>query len=305
VGTNWSPSWRREPLYAAAGALIMVAALATGVRAASMDVTVRAPASLTVMAERVRTIEWPPLEEALVRAGLEPPPRVRVTLVAEDDPDARATPSWIVGQAFGPLDVVVFPARVGAYPYSSLESVLWHEVVHLALSVQARGQPLPRWFHEGVAMSIERGWGFTSQVRLGLAAAGEPGLADLGRLFNSNAEPEAARAYLLASTLIADLRQQHGAAAPGAIVGLVAQGIPFSRAFEMHTGETQEAAAARVWRLYQGWTSWIPVVTGASALWIAILGLAAVAFVASRGRRRRRRKQWDEEELEPRGGRDG
>ena len=264
-----------------------------------MDVTVRAPASLTAMAERVRDVEWPPLEEALVRAGLEPPPRVRVTLVGEDDPAARATPSWIVGQAFGSLDVVVFPARVGAYPYSSLESVLWHEVVHLALSVQARGQPLPRWFHEGVAMSIERGWGFTSQVRLGLAAAGEPGLADLGRLFNSNAEPETARAYLLASTLIADLRQRHGAAAPGAIVGLVSQGIPFPRAFELHTGETQEAAAARVWRLYQGWTSWIPVVTGASALWIAILGLAVIAFVASRARRRRRRERWDEEEIEP------
>jgi len=277
----------------------MIGALATGARAASMDVTVRAPASLTSVAERVRTMEWPRLEEALVRAGLQPPPRVRVTLVGEDDADARATPAWIVGQAFGSLDVVVFPARVGVYPYSSLESVLWHEVVHLALSVHARGQPLPRWFHEGVAMSAERGWGFTSQVRLGLAAAGEPGLADLGRLFASNAQPETARAYLLASTLIADLRQRHGAAAPGAIVSLVSAGIPFPHAFELHTGETQEAAAARVWRLYQGWTSWIPVVTGASALWIAILGLAVIAFVASRSRRRRRRERWDGEESEP------
>ena len=264
-----------------------------------MDVTVRAPASLEVVAERVRAMEWPALEQALVRAGLEPPPRVRVTLVGEDDPDARATPSWIVGQAFGSLDVVIFPARVGAYPYGSLESVLWHEVVHLALSIHAQGYPLPRWFHEGVAMSVERGWDFTSQVRLGLAVAGDPGLADLGRLFRSNAQPETARAYLLASTLIADLRQRHGAAAPGAIVGLVSRGIPFPQAFELHTGETPEAAAARVWHLYRGWTSWIPVVTGAPALWIAILGLAVIAFVASRGRRRRRRELWDDEETEP------
>lgn len=300
MGKTGTRSARRECRYgAAAAALVVVGALAADASAGSIDVTVQAPASLEAMAERVRDVEWPPLEEALVRAGLEPPPRVRVTLVGEDDPAARATPSWIVGQAFGSLDVVVFPARVGAYPYGSLESVLWHEVVHLALSVQARGQPLPRWFHEGVAMSIERGWGFTSQVRLGLAAAGEPGLADLGRLFNSNAEPETARAYLLASTLIADLRQRHGAAAPGTIVGLVSRGIPFPRAFELHTGETQEAAAARVWRLYQGWTSWIPVVTGASALWVAILGLAVIAFVASRARRRRRRELWNEEEIEP------
>jgi hypothetical protein len=278
----------------------MVVTLATEASTASMDVTVRAPASLTAVAERVRTMDWAPLEEALVRAGLEPPPRVRVTLVGEDDPDARATPSWIVGQAFGSLDVVVFPSRVGVYPYSSLESVLWHEVVHLALSVQARDEPLPRWFHEGVAMSVERGWGFTSQIRLRLAVAGEPGLADLGRLFSSNAEPETARAYLLASTLIADLRQRRGADTPGAIVRLVSQGIPFPRAFEMHTGETPEAAAARVWRRYQEWTNWIPVVTGASALWIATLGLAVIAFVASRFRRRRRREVWDDEEFERR-----
>lgn len=278
----------------------MVVTLATEAGTASMDVTVRAPASLTAVAERVRTMDWAPLEEALVRAGLEPPPRVRVTLVGEDDPAARATPSWIVGQAFGSLDVVVFPSRVGVYPYSSLESVLWHEVVHLALSIQARDEPLPRWFHEGVAMSIERGWGFTSQMRLRLAVAGEPGLADLGRLFSSNAEPETARAYLLASMLIADLRQRRGADAPGAIVRLVSRGIPFPRAFEMHTGETPGAAAARVWRRYQEWTNWIPVVTGASALWIAILGLAVIAFVASRFRRRRRREVWDDEEFERR-----
>src|SRR5688572_14640725 len=60
VGTNWSRAWRRERLYAAAGALVMAGVLATGARAASMDVTVRAPASLAVVAERVRTMEWSP-----------------------------------------------------------------------------------------------------------------------------------------------------------------------------------------------------------------------------------------------------
>ena len=76
VATNWFP--------AAAGALVMVGALAAGASAASTDVTVQTPASLAVVAERVRMMEWPPLEEALVRAGLEPPPHVRVTLVSED-----------------------------------------------------------------------------------------------------------------------------------------------------------------------------------------------------------------------------
>lgn len=282
-----------------AAALVLVGALAFDAGATPMEVTIEGAPSLAATAERIRTMEWPPLAEALVRAGLDPPRRVHVTLIGEDQPAARATPPWIVGQAIGSIDVVIFPARIGAYPYGSLESVLWHEVVHLALSDHARGQPLPRWFHEGVAMSVERGWGFNSQVRLALAVAGEPGLADLGGLFGSNAEPETARAYLLASMLIADLRQRHGAAAPGAIVDLVARGVPFPRAFELHTGETPEAAAARAWRRYQGWPSWIPVLTGPSALWLAIVGLAVIAFIASRSRRQRRRARWDEEEIGP------
>ena len=53
--------------------------------------------------------------------------------------------------------IVVFPARAGAYPYDSLESVVWHEVVHLALSAPA-GNQSPRWFHEGVAMSVDKGY---------------------------------------------------------------------------------------------------------------------------------------------------
>ena len=155
---------------------------------------------------------------------------------------------WIVGLASGSADIAIFPERIGSYPYDSLESVVWHEVVHLALSAQAGDRPLPRWFHEGVAMSVEKGWGVTSQVQLLLAAGGSPGLADLERLFNAGTQPESASAYLLAAALVSDLRQRHGAAVPGAIVDRVARGAVFAEAFALETGETPDEAAARAWQ---------------------------------------------------------
>jgi len=127
-----------------------------------VDLTVGAPASLAPAAERVRRVDRQQLVEALARAGLAIPPEIRITLIAEDDLRARATPVWIVGLASGRHDIAIFPERIGSYPYDSLESVVWHEVVHLALSTQAGDRPLPRWFHEGVAMSVEKGWGATS-----------------------------------------------------------------------------------------------------------------------------------------------
>lgn len=262
-----------------------------------LDLTVEAPASLAPAADRVRRMDREQLAEALARAGLTIPPRIRVTVIAEEDPRARATPMWIVGLASGRHDMAIFPERIGVYPYDSLESVVWHEVVHLALSAQAGDHPLPRWFHEGVAMSVEKGWGVTSQVELLLAAGGSSGLADLEQLFNSETRPETETAYLLAAALVSDLRQRHGAAVPGAIVDRVAHGVDFAEAFTLETGDTPDEAAARAWEVYRRWTSWIPVVTSAVSLWIGILVLAVLAFLARLRKRWRRRRQWDREEM--------
>jgi hypothetical protein len=122
-------------------------------------------------------------------------------------------------------------------------------------------------------------------------------LADLERLFNSATLPETATAYLLAAALVSDVRQRHGAAVPGAIVNRVARGTSFVEAFTLETGDTPDEAAARAWQIYRRWTSWIPAVTSAYSLWIGILILAVVAFLATLRKRWRRRRQWDREEL--------
>ena len=272
-----------------------------------MDLRVDAGSSLDPLADRVRNIDRQELAAVLGRAGLDVPPQVHVTLIAEDDARALATPRWIVGVAYGSREVAIFPARVGPYPYESLESVVSHEVVHLALAAQAgapaartvrggveAGGPLPRWFHEGVATSVEQGWGVRSQVRLLLAAIGNPGLIDLGRLFASESEQETVSAYLLAAALVSDIRERHGPSAPGAIVDRVASGTPFARAFLLQTGDTPDEAAARAWGPYRRWTSWVPVVTSGSALWMGIMALAFVAFLANLRKRALRRRQWDE-----------
>ena len=278
----------------------MLLASASGLVAqrGDLSLTVDTPPSLAPVADRVRHINRQQLAAALARAGLHIPPQIRVTLIAEDDLRARATPVWIVGLASGLHDIAIFPQRIGTYPYDSLESVVWHEVVHLALAAQAGDRPLPRWFHEGVAMSVEKGWGVTSQVQLLLAAGADPSLADLERLFNSETQPETASAYLLAAALVSDIRQRHGAAAPGAIVDRVARGAVFAEAFALETGDTPDEAAARAWQIYRRWTSWIPVVTSASSLWVGIMALAVIAFLITRRRRWRRRRQWEQEEVD-------
>ena len=257
---------------------------------------VDAPPSLNADAERIRRIDSGRLEHALTSAGLSLPQDVRIALVADDDPRARAIPSWIVGLAAGERDVVIFPERVLSYPYDSLESVVRHEVTHLALNVAAGSRPLPRWFHEGVATSVDSGWDLGARLQLLLAMLARPDLADLTRLFASSSQSDTSSAYLLAAVLVHDVRQRYGAAAPGAIAARVAAGTDFAEAFRIETGVTPEAAAAGAWSSYRRSTAWVPAVTSPSAAWTLFLVLAGAAFVAARRRRTRRRRQWDEEE---------
>jgi hypothetical protein len=265
----------------------------------ALTLSVNAPPSLESAAARIRATDVRAVESVLTDAGLEPPPIVEVTLVAEDDPVARDTPTWVVGRAFGERHVIVFPARVTRYPYDSLESVMRHEIVHLALFVRAGGRPLPRWFHEGVATSVESGWSMTDQARLLVAALSEPTIDDVSGLFRSAAQPDTTLAYLLSAALVNDLRERHGPDIAGRVARRVEAGAPFERAFLRETGETPDAAAARAWNTYRRWTTWVPAIANASTVWSAILVLAVLAYVARRRRRARLRKQWEEEERWP------
>ena len=263
--------------------------------AAEWTVTVVAPASLDPAARRIRNLDAQPIAEALQHAGLELPPRVRVMLVPRDDPGASTIPAWFAGFASGVSDIVIFPDRVGSYPYDSLESVVRHELVHLALNARAGQRPLPRWFHEGVAVSVESGRRIGDRFLLTVTAFSGPPLDDVTRLFASNARPDTAEAYLLAAALVDDLRRVHGAALPGRVAARVAAGVPFDRAFELETGETPARAADRAWRTYRLWTRWLPVVTSTSTLWGLIVVLAFVAFFVRLSKRAQRRRQWDDE----------
>jgi hypothetical protein len=277
-------------------AVLLLLASASGARDARADIVVEAPPALAASADRIRRIDVAALADALTHAGLEMPPEVRVTLVAEGDANARAVPEWIAGLALGDRDIVIFPERVLSYPYDSIESVVRHEVAHLALNARAGGAPLPRWFHEGVATSVDVGWQTAARIQLLLAMLARPDTAELTRLFVSESRSETARAYLLSALLVNDVRERHGPAVPGAIARRVASGLTFAEAFHAETGQTPDRAADAAWAGYRRWTEWVPAVTSPSAAWAVIVVLALMAFAAQRRRRARRRRHWDDEE---------
>jgi hypothetical protein len=90
--------------------------------AAPVELSIDAPAGQAETARRVRGVNFDALAEALVLSGLELPARLTVTLVPDSDPRAASLPAWVVGLALGASDIVIFPDRIGPYPYDSSES---------------------------------------------------------------------------------------------------------------------------------------------------------------------------------------
>ena len=252
------------------------------------------PASPPAVASRIAAIDLTRFGAELAASGLDMPARLDVTLISGTDERARSVPPWIVGLAVEPTEVVIFYERVLPYPYDSLESVFRHEVTHLALSARADGRPLPRWFHEGMAMSVDRGWDTGGRLRLLFEMTGNPATADLARLFASESPEVTAQAYGLSAALVADIERRHGKTAPARIAGRVALGIPFPAAFAQETGDTPDQAAERAWRAFRRWTIWVSAITSDAAIWGVIVALAIAGSIVQARRRSRRRARWDE-----------
>jgi hypothetical protein len=223
-------------------------------------------------------------------------PPIKVMLVAEDEPLARRTPDWVAGFADSRNGaIVIFPSRTPSYPSDSMEAVLHHEVAHVLIGRAAPGAAIPRWFHEGLAMGLERTWGLRDRSELALAIiGGRRSMAALDTDFDGSAA-SVARAYGVAGAFVHDLIGRHGPEFPSGVLAALASGATFDEAFSHVTAMSLAEAERRFWR-DSWWYGVVPVLTSSLALWIAVVALAVVARRRRAVRRRALRERWDAEE---------
>ena len=263
---------------------------------------IEAPEPLAPLVTRLEQADPAMFGSAMRLTGLvDPGATIRVRLVEEGSPWARQVPPWVSGYALGPQGLIVLiPARVMSYPHTSLEALLTHEVAHILVARAGKQQPVPRWFDEGLAMAAAHRWGLEDRGRLiwAMASGTQISFEELNILFRQG-EPSVQRAYVLAGAVVRDLIHTAGQEAPGAILGLMAQGLSFSDAFTHVTAMTIGDAERVFWRQQTVWSRWVPVATSSAMLWLGITLLAVYAY-----RRRRRRalaiqQRWDEEDSAP------
>jgi hypothetical protein len=227
-----------------------------------------------------------------------PGPPIRVVLAPEGSRLAADVASWVSGYAVPELGtIVLIPGRVPSYPDGTFEALLHHEVAHILLARAAGGGAVPRWFNEGTATVAAREWGIEDGARVVLATIrrGPRSLAELDAGFSSHAAA-VARSYAVSAALVRYLLRRHGDDVVGRILAGVSRGAGFDDAFEAATGASVGGFARSYFRRETFWTTWVPVVTSSTALWMAITVLALLAIKRRRERDALLREAWAREE---------
>lgn len=263
------------------------------------ELVIHAPAGFEAIAERLRTIDSTRFTDAMRLVGLENAgPPIEVFLGPEGSDLAAGVPRWVSGYAYGEEGVIVLlPARTPSYPDSSLEELLRHEVAHVLVARAAGGRPLPRWFHEGLAMIAGLRWGIDdrSQLTLAMIGGGQVSLEELEKHF-AGQEGAVRGAYAMAGAFANDLLQRHGEDAAARVLAEVARGFSFEEAFQRAAGESLAEAERSFWRRQTFWYRWVPVLTSSVTLWLLITLLALWAMGKRRARDTALRRLWEEED---------
>lgn len=257
-----------------------------------------APNELAAERARLESFDHSRLSGIVRMVGLgDPGPPIHVILAAENTAAAASVSPSTAGYAIGQQGLIVlFPARSPSYPHDTLEDVLRHEVAHVLISRAAAGYPVPRWFHEGVAMAAERPWGLEDRSRLILELVAGPRLTvdDLDRLFDADATR--VRAYALSAAIVRELIRAHGAAAPAAILRNLGAGDEFGEAVVRAVGRPLRDIERDFWDRQRVWTIWVPLLTSAEVLWLLVIVLAAAAVWQRRRKAAAIRRQWEQDE---------
>jgi hypothetical protein len=263
------------------------------------ELRIEAPPQLTALRRRLEAISVTGLDDITEFLGrTDYRTTIHVVLQPENSEIARSVRPWISGFAVGESSLVVlFPARSPGYPDITIEDVLRHEVAHVLIWRASGGRNVPRWFDEGLAMEVERQrrWQDQTQLFYQLLTGGETDLQHLDDLF-SGGQNDQTRAYALAGALVHDLLRQYGPAAGRAILMRIHNGTAFDVAFADATGVTPAHAEASFWQRQRIWTSWVPIITSTTAVWLAVTLLALAAIYVRRRRNRPIEEQWAREE---------
>lgn len=207
-------------------------------------------------------------------------------------------PSYAAGLAYSELGLVLLTIQP-LYPNSehNLLEIFKHELVHVALHDAVGGEPIPRWFNEGLAVQLSGENRATRLWTLWSATLSED-LIPLNQLEATfPADPNSASiAYAQAADFVRFLTRNQEEHRFRAAVARVKGGQPFVAALgDAYGGEISSLEYEWLEDVARRYTFW-PVLFSSTVIWMGVLGLLVWGWRRRKARSAVTLARWAREE---------
>jgi len=209
-------------------------------------------------------------------------------------------PRWSDGIAVPTRNTIILKSAKWMPPETDNEAIAIHELTHIILNRATHVNPIPRWFHEGIAVyySGEKGYASSTLVSKALVTNSIIPLNDIDEVLRFHKD-KAQLAYQQSYLAIDYLFRQYGSDAVKKIIFMLGEGLDLNQAFievlDLDLWEFEEEWYEHVKRKYR----WHFLVEFDNYLWVLILALFIIGFMIIRRRNKRTIQRWQEEDEDP------
>jgi hypothetical protein len=206
-------------------------------------------------------------------------------------------PKWSDGFAAPLKNLIILKSPNWMPPGTDIEAIAIHELTHIILNRAAKGNVIPRWFNEGLAVfySGEKGYAASTLISKALLTSSIIPLGDIDEVLQFHKE-KAQLAYQQSYLAVDYLFRHYGKEAVKYIIDKLGEGIDLNQAFI-------EVIDRDLWEFEDEWYQYIKqkhrwhfLVEIDNYLWVLILALFVFGFIVIRRRNKRTIARWQEEE---------
>ncbi len=206
-------------------------------------------------------------------------------------------PKWTDGLAAPMNNTIILKSPKWIPPDTDINSIAIHELVHIILDRATKGNPIPRWFNEGLAVyySGEKSYASSTLVSKALVTKSLVQLIDIDDVLTFHRD-KAQLAYQQSYLAVSYLFRSYGSEAVKGIIHKLGEGNNLNQAFieviDLDLWEFEEAWLQYIKKQYR----WHFLVEFDKYLWILILGLFILGFILIRRRNKRTIRRWQEDD---------
>jgi len=206
----------------------------------------------------------------------------------------KNVPLWSAGLAYPNRNLIILKTVASENNY--LNTAV-HELTHIITHKMTKGNKLPRWLDEGLAVyfSNEKEFASSSLISKALISNSIIPLSDIDHVLSFN-PAQAQLAYQESYVAVIYLHKKYGKNSVRAILNRIGQGDSIDKAF-IHSIGMDSWDFELLWYNYiQKKYKWHFLVDFEFYLWIFILLLFIFGFILIRYRNKKKIREWEEED---------